>query len=277
MNNAAIFQYFEGDLHREMHAVTNPRHVAYAKRHRFDLYVIEEHGPIDAAYGWVRWSRMLELFRAGYEYVVHVEADCVIDDHTVDLRDAVRSKPLGLIFGGDPDHYQTGVIFARNDKRVIDFCKAVMAACPPPGVPEETDTRWWERKHCQQGTATDLLLTPKYAGIVERLPLKWNNALWNPLHGITGMNVRECIIRAWHGVPGEQKKLDSMRRFETSRNAARRQAVPRDDETLYRDGHMFVKLTGHEQRMCIGCGAPFNQHDHRKCENPAEPPDDFEF
>lgn len=54
--------------------------------------------------------------------------------------------------------------------------------------------------------------------------------------------------------------------------AARRSASPKDDEALYRDGHVFVKVEGQEQRQCANCSYPFNRHDHKPCPSPTEPP-----
>lgn len=223
MNNGVIFQYYEGKLHGEMIDVFRKTHEMYARVHSLDYIVREMHGaPINAAWGWVRWSMMLDLFRSGYEYVIHVEDDAVLEDFTTDVRDAVRDKPLAMTFGGDPLHYQCGVIYARRTPQVMEFIGDVMRELPPPDDREETSTPWWERTHCQQTTVLELLRSPKYAGLCEKLPLKWNNALWHPQHQewYKGDDAHVRIIcRAWHGIMGERNKLDSMRAYADAQGA----------------------------------------------------------
>ena len=208
MRDAILLQYASGELHFQMIAVTRPRHQLYAERHGCDYRCRDTLEPLTADFGWVRWEMLLDAFVAGYETAVYLESDTCVHDLSVDFRSAVPPgrPPLAMKYnrvpGGEPWHYQTGMIIARNDPAAIAFCEAVMREKPSPSPGEET-CAWWERERCQQVIANRLLAGNEWSAIVTKLDERGNSI--EPMDGM--------IVRAWHGRGPERHKLDEMRTY----------------------------------------------------------------
>jgi hypothetical protein len=204
LHNGIIIQQAEGDLHRAMLALAEPRLVVYAHRHRFAVMQETVNEPLNAALGFRRWQSILKAFNDGYDYAVFLETDTIIADLSVDFRTAVEEKPLALVYGqvpgGEPPHYNTGVIIARNTPDVIRFQRAVVAETPDPDMPEELGV-WWKRPHCQQVVFNRL--AAEHPELITPLPTQWNDVYQR----------EDAIIVAWHGVEDERLKLDRMAKW----------------------------------------------------------------
>lgn len=208
VNNGVIIQFAEGDTHNAMLELVKPLHSTYAFGHDLDLRVLNDTAPMNAAFFFLRYQYLLDALREGYEYAFYLETDVLINNNDVDMRRMVKNKPIGMAFGsvpgGEPEHFNTGVIAVKNDPQAIEWLQAVLDKTPPE-MDEETGV-WWERPNCQQVIANDLLKLDTWANLVERLDNRWN-------YPVTLGEPQSAYIVAWHGVQGEANKLARMREY----------------------------------------------------------------
>ena len=115
-----------------------------------------------------------------------LDADTLIvgDD---DMRRAVDAGHIAMSRPELPtEHWNCGVFFLRNCERARAFVRATIER--GPGGPP------WH----QQRIMNDLLTTPEWGGLIQRLPDKWNS--------IVGYaEVDDPQIVAWHGTLPNQK------------------------------------------------------------------------
>lgn len=170
--NDLIFQAAIGPEFHDMLAATWLQHSAYAQRHGFDFWALDGwHG---GAIGWARLRVMRQAFDLGYEFVVYLDADAVIVDTAVDLRAALPADAhLGAIYydyrdvpGGQPDHWQIGVLYARNTSMTRAFLDTILQHEPAPYLPLPV---WWQDPGSEQRVFN--ALAPEW---MTRLDYRWN-------------------------------------------------------------------------------------------------------
>lgn len=210
MNKALLLQIGIGEGFGEMLDLSRERHEGYCRRHRFDLWAVRENVWPELPVMWQRYQWMQTAFAVGYEMVVYMDADALIVDEGADLRAALRRKPLGLVYGqapgGEPAHYNCGVIFARRHPWVQAQWAELLTQAPrseyTPGP------RWWEDGGSEQRRLNELLKVPVYAETVERLDRRW--------HSLAGLDdLSRAVIVGWHGLPKVGEKVEAMRKWGT--------------------------------------------------------------
>ena len=206
MNKALLLQIGLGEAYGEMLDISRERHEAYCKRHRFDLWAVREDVWPQTPAMWQKYVWMQAAWAVGYEFVVYVDADAMIVDESADLRAALRRKPLGLVYGqtpgGEPAHYNCGVIFARRHPWVDVLWGALLSRTP--GREYEPGPKWWEDAGSEQRLLNELLRLPWFAETVVRLDRRW--------HSLAGLDdLSRAVIVGWHGLPGAGKKAEAMR------------------------------------------------------------------
>src|SRR5512139_1191658 len=82
---------YAGSEHAKMQVLTYPDNLAYCNRHKMDYYIY--HGDISDMFergkgGWAKLIPILGALQEGYECVIYLDADTVIADPSVDLRQA---------------------------------------------------------------------------------------------------------------------------------------------------------------------------------------------
>lgn len=208
-NDAIIYQFCQGELHTAMLNTGRDRLEAYAAKWDWDLAIDTDKPPHDANFGYDRFRVLLEAFQKGYQYAIYLETDVIIASDAIDFRSILQDQPMaaawGRVPGREPEHHNTGVLFARNDPRAIAFIESVIGCAPAPGVAEETGV-WWERMNCQQTVMNRILQLDKWQGLFNRL-----DSRFNCIAGIHDES--KAYLIAWHGVEGEQKKLEAMRQW----------------------------------------------------------------
>ena len=170
------------------------RHSAYAIAHKMDYYNIQADSyPELLAEGgaWAKVAMMKEALDKGYKYVFWVDADALIMDFSVDLRDAVKDCEIGACIH-DPDksewlkkngilkHINIGVIYLKNTPGTKKFVDLWLAAYPGP-------ERW-----ADQGAFNKLM--EEYPGVVKPIDDKWNAT-------VKVNEVEKPVIKGYHGVP----------------------------------------------------------------------------
>lgn len=181
-----IIQQGDGE-HREMLAVSDKWHEAYAKRHDMDYWIVYGRTQIERHPIWDKIQMIREALKKHYELIVWLDADTLIVDVNEDLRNAMSEfNYVGMCkhflpWDDQPWHYNAGVIFVRNGERTKNFFDNVWKAGP-------LEHPWQEQvRMMEQGR-----LMP---GIIQELDAKWNsqkdnNPSPNP------------VIKAWHNERG---------------------------------------------------------------------------
>lgn len=213
MNNAIILQQCSSasnwmgapqwaGVFYDMLRLTNQRHAAYARAHKFDYWCI--YGDIHGEKWPGAWGKiylLLDAFERGYEYAVWLDTDAAIMDFETDLRAAL---PDGVLIGAAvhdparseylakclvPKHMNVGVLYMKNDPRTVDFLTKWRDSFP--GHP-----RW-----CEQGSFNDIAQdNPIVAPVDDR---------WNATIGVN--EVDNPVVLGWHGVQPAEKRLGMMR------------------------------------------------------------------
>lgn len=194
MNNDAVLlqQVYGGSEYANMLRLSFPRHMDYALRHKFDYRcimadVIKDHptgpymGRIAPLGGWAKIHLIRDALATGYEYVCWIDADAIIHDMNIDLRDAFSEfEHIGACqHPGPPVHLNVGVVFYRNTEPTRKFVEAWLDAYGKP-----TDN-WLE-----QGVFNRLSEQTK---IVTRM-----NDRWNATHN-AGTDCEHPVILGYHG------------------------------------------------------------------------------
>ena len=68
------------------------RHTRYCERHGWSFVVYRD----AEVFGWGRISRIMAALTAGHKYICYMDADAVISDLSIDLRDAMTGTAGGL-------------------------------------------------------------------------------------------------------------------------------------------------------------------------------------
>jgi hypothetical protein len=160
------------------------------KDHPFVLYKGDPHAPLG---GWAKIALIRDAFTEGYPYVVWIDADALIWDLKVDLRDVYKEMGEACVGAcqhpGPPIHLNVGVEYWRNTDRAKEFVAAWIAE---KDVPHDG----WLEQGVFNRMSTDL----KWAGIVTRVSDKWNATK------MAGTDVPDAVIKGYHG-PGNYTPL----------------------------------------------------------------------
>jgi hypothetical protein len=202
MSKALLFQLGVGPTWAPLLKASEPWHQACCVKHRIDMWQIQSQAYPHIPVIWQVPIYMNWAFDRGYEFVVYLDADTLIVNQDVDLREALREKPLGMIRGqvpgGEPLHYNAGAIYARNESHIVDLW-AEMSRLTPPTMNEQS--AWWKDPNNSQ-TVLNRLIDQGWADYVESIDRRWNSTVES----------ENTVVLAWHGVPTAGNKLAAMRK-----------------------------------------------------------------
>ena len=205
-NDAVLIQYADGPAHTALLRATWERHNAYTLAHGYDFWWLC--GYRDPALMWPRWELILRAIQLGYKYVFWLDADAVIVNMAADLRDALpEDKHFGLLYGrvpgGEPVHWNAGVMYIRSDPIMERFIEGMVSSTPRAYSPLP---HWWGDTAGDQYVLNRLLAEhPMFtADFMHPLDRKWNTiygyengTVPNVLHlaGTPDMGRRLAIIK----------------------------------------------------------------------------------
>lgn len=130
MRDALLIQMaYSGSGYAELIALAYPRHVGYALRHGFDYLVyvgstLQREEPPRGA--WEKVFLVQQALERGYDFVVYLDADTLIANMAVDLREALRDKPFSIgacWHPGRGGHLNSGVLFFRRTRDAVHFIR----------------------------------------------------------------------------------------------------------------------------------------------------------
>lgn len=197
MNDAVLIQQiYPGRGMERLLDLTEGLHRKYCEQHEFDYQV--ERQNVVAEWSWEggAWTKVELLHRAllrGYSFVVWLDADAMIVDPEIDLREACRGAgSVGAVKFYAPftwgDHYNTGALYLENSSTTRKFVDDWLAGYPGP------------EKQREQGVFNALS-----EGRVTELPSAWNYTL-DRHFGIT-----YPVVRGYHSIRSIEGKYQAMK------------------------------------------------------------------
>jgi galactosyl transferase GMA12/MNN10 family len=194
MNNAIILQQvYSQSPYANMLRLSFARHMEYACKHKFDMQVqmtdiTKDHptcfvdGALAPMGAWAKLFIIRDALRAGYEYVCWIDADALIFDTSVDLREAFKEfDHIGACqHPGPPVHLNVGVVYYRNTQPARDFVEKWISY-----YGDKTLDGWMEQGVFNRLTAE--------TGFVKRIDDRWNATHY------AGTDVAHPVILGYHG------------------------------------------------------------------------------
>lgn len=196
MNAIMIQQVYPGWKYEEMLELTRRRHEAYCNRWSIDYQAlvdnVEEAWPPDAG-GWAKILLVKAALLKKYEYVFWIDADAVVYDLAVDMREAVPfASSIGACVHRIPQwtHWNVGCLYFHAGPGVLDFVGRWAEA-----YPGEKDG-WFE-----QGVFNRM---GREGRIVQTISDRWNATL--------GVNmVPDPVVIGFHGKGDATARTELMR------------------------------------------------------------------
>lgn len=183
--------------------LTMPRLLSYAKRWEidFDFHYGNIMDQWDLKFGgWAKLPLILSALERGYKYVIWLDADTVIADINIDLRDGCPEDGIGMVkHHGPPEHFNVGVMYFTNTLRVRQFLAYWILWYPGPAD-------WREQ------AVLNLLCKIPELNVVRMIDNKWNSTR------LAGCHVDNAIVEGFHGEGTADERAELMRLFMENRN-----------------------------------------------------------
>lgn len=185
----ALFQVAIGPC-KEHVELTRARHQKYCDYHGYEYLIFDGGVDIDSYYAKFLFAR--QLIVQGYEKIVCLDADTIIQSLDADFSDAI-SGPQEIyaaeceIAVGD---YSTGVMVFRNTGRSLGFIDAVL----------EFGSRH-RTVYCDQGAFNAVArYVVEYQGVVCKIDRKWNSLYNN--------GDDDKVVVAFHGADNKLYEME---------------------------------------------------------------------
>lgn len=197
MNDAILIQQVYPDLeYKPMLELTRQWNTEYCVKHNFDYQcvidaVMPEWNPFETG-GWAKIELIRRAMKDGYKYIVWLDADALIKDREIDLRNAVEENKIGACWHRIPQlhHWNVGVMYIHNSEDTRAFVNQWMASYPPP------PDGWFE-----QGVFNRM---GKSCNVVSTISDKWNATLDVNL-------VPDAVVIGFHGQGNPKQRYEIMK------------------------------------------------------------------
>jgi hypothetical protein len=207
VNKAVLLQIGVGEKWAALLDASRERHSAYCRQHGFD-YVAITKSDYQTTPMWSRYFHISRLL-ADYAFVVYMDADALIVDPAADLRDALSVTQIGMRWGqapgGEPWHFNAGVMYVKRYSAVLDLFDEMLALAPRGANLTDDAAPWWLAPTSEQRVLNALLSVPHWSVLVERIEYRWNSVV-----GID--NIANPVVVAWHGGRPVEAKLAALER-----------------------------------------------------------------
>jgi hypothetical protein len=196
-----VYQSVEGSAHVSLLTLTHSRHREWAESHGCEYRAMIGHQGHGRSAHWSKIALAREFLAEGWEWLLWMDADVLVERLECDPADAMPQGILGgaisMVRGptewaGQPWEWNTGVIAMTTGVELSGFLEEVWSS-PCPGAP------------CFEQTVVGLL-APRYSHVIKSLPLRWNH-MRPDQHPMPPDE--PAIIRAWHGC-GPNDAIHSM-------------------------------------------------------------------
>jgi hypothetical protein len=142
-------------------------HRAYARRHRLDYRLIAWRPPLVRDASLTAWAKLPLLRRAlaEREWVMAIDVDCLVTDQAPAFPAVERDDRSLYMTKGHSGRFNSGVIIARHDLRVLGLLDDMIASSDAP-LPKEDDAPW------ENGV---VIHYTRGRSFVSELDRRWNN------------------------------------------------------------------------------------------------------
>ena len=203
MNNGMMLQVCQANSpYLGLMDVSLMHHLHYCRRHKIDYQFITsdiqmrtfyfasqmlyQTSPEDAFINWAKLP-IIQAWLTQYDYIFYLDADALIVDVTVDLREAFQGSGAGILVcrHGTTAMYNTGVVFFHKVDGLDTLMDAWLAENPemiPPG-----HVRWDE-----QEILNNMMSDERFLGMIQQMDDRWNSTFRTN-------ESPHPVISAWHG------------------------------------------------------------------------------
>ena len=140
-NDTLIFQHIHaGSKCRRWIGLTLHRTRAYCRLHNMDYKLIMGNiGTLSPDGEWGHWicaELIREYLKLDYKYIIYLDADTIIADLSVDLRDACVPDKIGAVWHDlhyltpDLSHFNVGALYISNTPLIREFVDRWLAGYP---------------------------------------------------------------------------------------------------------------------------------------------------
>lgn len=205
MMKPLILQVVSDDPHYLGMATDNQdRHISYCEKWGFD-YKLDQWENLPHG-----WSRMASIQRhlksADHDFIVYLDADAAIINHTRDLREALpRWAHIGMSIHSCPYppnpfwHFNTGTMFVKRGARTGEFFDFLMGSMGLEGDDGEVLN--------EQSVINAMALRPHFQEGIRVLDYRWSTNMPD-----TGeMEQSAAYIGTWHGSRDPETRREKMR------------------------------------------------------------------
>lgn len=193
-----VYKYYWWDDFKPMLDFAQPIHQAYADKWDMDYLTVVGNVREDwEAWhgGWAKVELVRQMLEKGYDYVFWVDADCLIVDDRVDLREGTP-EGIGMVLHDGPGtpgpHLNVGVMLIKNSEKVRHFVKEWISR-----YPGNNEFPWFEQGEIHK-------MKNDYPGVVFQIENKWNSCTHARTH------VDDAVIEGWHGMGNGAERLAQM-------------------------------------------------------------------
>jgi hypothetical protein len=143
-------------------------HTRYAQRHGYEHQAVTR--PYVSELGveccWLKLTLMRAALLSGYENVLFLDADTMVNPNCPALTDVFESGKFIYMAKGYSNRFNSGVLIARNNEQTITWLTQVINARFNK-VKKENDVGWGENGH--------VIELSKGVSFIAELDQKWNN------------------------------------------------------------------------------------------------------
>jgi len=143
-------------------------HARYAAKHGYRYQLVTKPGTtlLGMESAWLKLSLMLEALKAGYDWVIFVDADTDISDLTPRVELLEKDGKSLYVAKGHSGRINSGVLIVRNTLEVRHFFETVIANALKP-LPKCDDVGWGENGH--------IIHFAHGKNFIEYIDPRWNN------------------------------------------------------------------------------------------------------
>lgn len=196
-----IQQIYPKSPYAEAIVLTLSRTLESCARHNIDYNfsysnVVEDWIPEHGA--WAKVALIINALQQGYKYVIYLDADTVIADTSVDLRDGCPDFGIGMTKHKPNSHpaYNVGAMYVTNSPRVLELVKEWAGWYPGP-------IHGWH----EQAILNLLSYVPQYGNLIVAIDAKWNSTHAGENH------VDNAVVEGFHGEGEHTRRIQLMREF----------------------------------------------------------------
>lgn len=209
MNNAMMLQVcYSNSPYLDLMEISLTHHMNYARRHLMDFQFIAsdveqrtQFALPDVNYRQVgffgdNWAKIsiIQKWLMQYEYIFYLDADALIVDTTVDLREAFAGSTVGILMCEHSWMFNTGVVFFHKVTGLDALMVAWVAENPGNILPGHIA---WD----EQVIINRLMVDNRFLGLARKMDDKWNSSFQTN-------ESPHPVISAWHGACDDNGKRD---------------------------------------------------------------------